>query len=258
MILKLFLAEFRRSWLLFVRYPINAIGQTFITIVIFYGLFLGIGYMGGSDFTFGERFDAIVIGYVLWTLVLSVMDSLAGELQYEAQTGTLEQVFLSPFGASLVFLMRAIASVALNLLMMVAILLIIMLLTGASLSFPPLLILPLLTVLLGAYGLAFISGSLALLFKQIQQVLGLFQFVLLFLLTAPVETWKFPIQAMGWLLPMASGAGLLRDLMARDLPLHFGELAIAFGNGIAYFTLGLVIFRFCEQQVKKQGKLGSF
>jgi len=142
--------------------------------------------------------------------------------------------------------------------MMVAILLIIMLLTGASLSFSPLLILPLLTVLLGAYGLAFMSGSLALLFKQIQQVLGLFQFVLLFLLAAPVETWKFPIQAMGWLLPMVSGAGLLRDLMARDLPLHFGELAIAFGNGIAYFTLGLVIFRFCEQQVKKQGKLGSF
>jgi len=151
MILKLFLAEFRRSWLLFVCYPISAIGQTFITIVIFYGLFFGIGYIGGSDFTFGDRFDAIVIGYVLWTLVLSVMNSLAGELQYEAQTGTLEQVFLSPFGASLVFLMCAIASVSLNLLMMVAILLIIMLLIGASLSFPPLLILPLLTVLLGAY-----------------------------------------------------------------------------------------------------------
>lgn len=258
MILKLFLAEFRRSWLLFVRYPINAIGQTFITLVIFYGLFLGIDYIGGSDFTFGDRFDAIIIGYVLWTLVLSVMNSLAGELQYEAQTGTLEQIFLSPFGASLVFLMRALASVTLNLLMMLAILFIIMVLTEASLSFPILLLLPLLTVLLGAYGLAFISGSLALLFKQVQEVLGLFQFVLLFLLTTPFETWDLPIRSVRWLLPMASGAGLLRDLMARELPFNLGELAIAVVNGAIYLSLGLILFQFCERQVKKQGKLSSY
>jgi len=35
---------------------------------------------------FGDRPDAIVVGYVLWTIVLSIMDDIA--LGCEAQVGT--------------------------------------------------------------------------------------------------------------------------------------------------------------------------
>ena len=236
---ELFLAEFRRSWIQFTRYSTEAIGGVLITTSVFYGLFLSARYMAGPSLQFGDRLDAIVVGYVLWTLVLFIMGDIAGGLQNEAQTGTLEQLFLSPFGAPRVFLVRALAGLTLQLTLNLSILLIITALTGSHLSFPPTLLLPFSTVLLGAYGLAFAMGSLALLLKRIQQLLGIFQFALLFLLTVPTETWVGPLRVFGLLLPMAPGAGLLRDVMARGQMLNPVQFTLALLNGLAYLTLGL-------------------
>jgi ABC-2 type transport system permease protein len=255
---ELFLAELRRSWIQFIRYPTEAIGGVVITTSIFYGLFLSARYIAGPSLQFGDRLDAIVVGYVLWSLVLFIMTDIAGGLQYEAQTGTLEQLFLSPFGAPKVFVMRTLASLMLQLTIIVCIVLIIMALTGSRLEFPPTLLLPLFTVLLGAYGLAFIMGSLALLLKRVQQLIGIIQFGLLFLIATPTETWAGSLQVFRWLLPMTAGAGLLRDLMARGEALNLAQFGWALLNGIGYFTVGLLIFRFAERQAKRRGMLGGY
>ena len=256
--LELFLAEFRRSWIQFIRYPVEAIGGIVITTSIFYGLFLSARYIAGPSLQFGDRLDAIVVGYTLWSLVLFIMTDIAGGLQYEAQTGTLEQLFLSPFGAPMVFVMRAFASLVLRLAVILSILLIIIALTGSRLEFPPTLLLPLLTVLLGAYGLAFMMGSLALLLKRVPQLLGIFQFALLFLMATPTETWAGSLQVVRWLLPMTAGAGLLRDLMARGEALNLAQFSLALLNGIGYFTVGVLIFRFAEREAKRRGMLGGY
>jgi ABC-2 type transport system permease protein len=256
--LELFLAEFRRSWIQFIRYPAEAIGGVVITTSIFYGLFLSARYIAGPTLQLGDRLDAIIVGYTLWSLVLFIMTDIAGGLQYEAQTGTLEQLFLSPFGAPSVFVIRALASLILRLAVILSILLIIMALTGSRLEFPPMLLLPLLTVLLGAYGLAFMMGSLALLLKRVQQILGIFQFALLFLMATPTETWPGSLQVARWLLPMTSGAGLLRDVMARGEALNLAGFTLALLNGIGYFTVGLMIFRFAEREAKRRGLLGGY
>ncbi len=255
---ELFLAEFKRSWIQFTRYSTEAIGGIFITTTVFYGLFLSARYIAGPNLQFGDRLDAIIVGYVLWTLVLFIMTDIAGNLQYEAQTGTLEQIFLSPFSAPKIFLMRALASLMLHLILLSGILLIIIALTKSQLSFPPNLLLPLLTVLLGAYGLAFMMGSLSLLLKRVQQLLGIFQFALLFLLTVPTETWTGSLRLLGLLLPMMPGAGLLRDLMARGQMLDPIAFAIALCNGVAYFALGLFLFRWAERETKRRGTLGGY
>lgn len=139
-----------------------------------------------------------------------------------------------------------------------SILLLIMPLTGSRLAFPLTLLLPLLTVLLGAYGLAFMMGSLALLLKRVQQLLGIFQFALLFLMTTPTETWAGSLQLVRWVLPMTAGAGLLRDLMARGKALDFGQFSLALLNGIGYLTIGILIFRFAERETKRRGKLSGY
>ncbi|NJL22119.1 MAG: ABC transporter permease [Leptolyngbyaceae cyanobacterium SM1_3_5] len=254
----LLLAEWRRNWTQFIRYPIEAIGGILITTIVFYGLFLSAGYIAGSAFQVGDRLDAIVVGYVLWTLVIFIISDISLGLQVEAQTGTLEQVFLSPFGAPRVFLARAIASLGLRLLVIATILLIILGLTGSRLNFPPTLIFPLVSMILAAYGLAFIIGSCALLFKQIQQLLGLFQFVLLFLLATPTETWTGTARLLSRLLPMIPSADLLRDLMAKQAAIDPQNVLIAFANGLAYFAIGLAIFRWAEQRAKQRGLLGGY
>ncbi|HAA32933.1 MAG TPA: ABC transporter [Cyanobacteria bacterium UBA8553] len=257
--LEVFRVELRRSFIEFVRYPLESLGGIVITTSIFYSLFLSAQYIAGPTARqFGERIDAILVGYILWDLVVFITSDIAGGLQKEAQTGTLEQLFLSPFGAPRIFLIRAAAELTVHLILMVCILLVIMALTGSQLSFPPILFLPLGTVLLGAYGIAFIMGSIALLFKRISRLVGMFQFVLLFLMTAPTETWTGSLSLARWLLPMTAGAGLLRDLMARGKTLDLRELSLALLSGIGYFAIGLLIFRFLERQAKKQGMLGGY
>ncbi|MCU0570576.1 MAG: ABC transporter permease [Oculatellaceae cyanobacterium Prado106] len=256
--LNLFLAELKRSWIQLLRYSTEVIGGIVATTVIFYGLFLSTRYIAGPGLQFGDRLDAVIIGYVLWSLVLFIMGDVSGGLQNEARTGTLEQLFLSPYGASRLFLVRAIASLFIQLMTNLVILIIIIVITRTQLAFPPTLVIPLICVLMGAYGLAFTVGSLALIFKQVQQLLSILQFGLLLLLAAPTESWTGQLRWLGWVLPMTPGAGLLRDLMARGLPLNPERVAIALTNGIFYLGLGMLLFRWAEKITKRQGKLGGY
>lgn len=254
----LFQAELKRSWIQLTRYASEVIGGIVGTTIIFYGLFLSARYIAGPGIQFGNRLDSIIVGYVLWTLMIFILGDIAGGLQQEARTGTLEQLFLSPYPASVVFLTRALASLLLNLGINLGILLLILVLTGSRLTFPPSLLFPLLAVLLGAYGISFAAGSLALILKQVQQLLSIFQFGLLFLFTAPVENWTGGWRVLGWLLPMAPGAGLLRQVMAQGADLSWSGCAIALLNGAVYCWIGIALFRRTERIVKRQGKLGGY
>ncbi|HEY9735022.1 MAG TPA: ABC transporter permease [Trichocoleus sp.] len=255
---ELLLGELKRTWIQFIRYPAEVIGGIIIITSVFYGLFLSAQYMAGPSMGFGDRLDAVVIGYVLWSLVLYVVNDIAIGLQSETQTGTLEQVFMSPFGAPKVFLARAVASLALRLTLIAGILLILMGITGSRLQFPPTLLLPLVTLLLAAYGLAFFMGACALIFKRVQQVLGVFQFALLFLIAAPTEDWSGAARWLSFGLPMLPSTGLLRSLMARGEALDWAWLGIAIANGLVYFALGLGLFRWAEREAKRRGILGGY
>ncbi len=256
--LELFLAELRCSWIQFRRYSFESIAQIIITSVLFYGLFLGASYIAGASFKLGNKLDSIIIGYLLWVLVNFVMVNISGKIQYESQTGTLEQLFLSRYGAIKVFLMRGLADLTLEVSKIAIILFIIILFTGSKLYFPAVLVLPFMAVLLGAYGFAFIVGSLALIVKRLQKVIPLLLFPLLFLLTIPTETWTGTPKLLAQFLPMTPGAGLLRDLMARGENLNSINLLIAFVNGAMYFSIGIFLFRFAEKEAKRRGILSGY
>ncbi|MGB3199526.1 MAG: hypothetical protein WBA99_01410 [Nodosilinea sp.] len=251
-------AELKRTWIQFIRYPTEVISGIVIIMAVFYGLFASAQYMAGPEFAFGDRLDAVVLGYALWTLIISVNNDIAINLQIEAETGTLEQVFLSPYGAPRVFLARAFASLALRLVILVVVLLLLMGISGSRLAFPPMLLLPLVSLLLAGYGLAFLMGAAALVFKRVQQILGIFQFLLLFLLAAPLEEATGLMQYLRFLLPMLPSTGLLRDLMARGLGLDWFTYALALLNGVIYFALGLLVFRWAEATAKQRGSLSGY
>jgi ABC-2 type transport system permease protein len=251
-------AELKRTWIQLIRYPTEVISGLVITTAVFYGLFASAQYIAGPGFAFGDRLDAVVVGYALWTLVLYINNDIAINLQLEAQTGTLEQVFLSPFGAARVFLARAFASLVLRLVLLGAVLLMLMGLSGSRLAFPPLVILPLVSLLMASYGLAFLLGAAALVFKRVEQILGIFQFLLLFLLAAPLEEAAGAMQQLRFLLPMIPSTGLLRDLMARGVDLDWSIYGLALVNGLAYLGFGLWVFRWAEVTAKQRGSLSGY
>lgn len=254
----LFRAEFKRIWIEFIRYPLDQISSIIMITILFYGMFLSVHHIAGPNIQVGSRLDTIIVSYVLWTLVTFIIQGIAFGIQTEAQTGTLEQLFLSPFGTLRVFLVRALVNLSTSLVMILGILLLTMVLTERYLYFPPILIFPLITVLLAAYGLGLIMAALTLLYKRVQQFIGLVQFGLLFLLALPVETWSGQLHALKIMLPMVLGAGVLRDLMARNLSLDLRLICLAFINGIAYLIIGSLVFRWSERRAKHQGILNGY
>jgi len=253
-----FLAELKRIWSEFSRYPIDTISGILANLIVFYGLFLSARYIAGPSLQIGERLDTIVVGYVLWTLVVFVIEGIAFGIQVEAQTGTLEQLFLSPLGILRVLMIRAIANLTLNIALIFTVLIFTMLLTGRYLKFPVTILLPLITVLLGAYGISLIMAALTLLYKRIQQLLGLVQFALFFLLTFPSEIWIRSLQNLRMILPMTLGSDIMRDLMARNQSLDFSSFLLALFNGIAYFIVGILVFRWAERQAKRKAILSGY
>lgn len=256
--LELFVAQLKWSWIQYKRYAHEVLGGVVALSITFYGLFLSVGYIAGGGFRFGDRLDAVIVGYTLWSLVIFIMNGINATLQREAQVGTLEQLFITPYNVTKVLLLRAISDLLLQFGLITIVLFIIMALTGRWLAFSPALVLPLTTVILGAYGLAFAVGSLALIFKTVQQIAGILNFSLLFVLTIPTETWSGSQKILGYLIPMTTGAGLMRDLMARQAGLDWGMLAIAFLNGFIYFMIGITLFRWSERETKRRGKLSGY
>ena len=256
--LRVIAVEFKRSLLMLRRYPMEMVGQLVVITMIFYGLFLGAKYIAGPTAQFGDRLDALVVGYVLWTLALFAIGDLSWGLMNEAREGTLEQVFLSPYGPGRVYMARNVAGLLLTLGLNLSILGLIMLLTGVRLDFSWSALAPLAAVLLGAYGLGFLLGALALLFKRIQAFLNLFQFVLMFLIMTPFEQLHGLIRVAGYLLPMTTGAGQLRALMARGEAFDPVVFGLGLLNGFVYLTVGLWVFGRAVRAAKERGLLGGY
>ncbi len=256
--LRLLAIEFKRSLLMLARYPMELFGQIVVITLIFYGLFLGARYIAGPTAQFGERLDALVVGYVLWTLVLFSIGQMSWGIMEEAREGTLEQVFLTQYGPVKVYLARNAAGLLINLGLNLIILLIIMALTGARVRLDPLALLPLFGVLLASYGVGFLLGAAALYFKRIQAFLQISQFVLMFLIMTPFEQLPGLFRLLGFVLPMAPGVGMMRGLMARGEAFDPALFMIALANGFFYLGLGLVLFSRMVRLVKQRGMLGGY
>lgn len=250
--------ETKRTWLLYRRYPVELLGGLLMMFLTFYALFLGASYLAGTDFQFGDRLDGLVLGYGLWTLVLFNLSSTAAVLQVEAQTGTLEQVSMSGYGLLRVVIARGIASLGISLALSAVLLVILLRLTDRSLSFPPAIVLPLLTVIGASLGVGLVLGAAALLFKRVHQLMRLFQFVLLALVVVPVERWVGPFRSLSVLVPIAPSAGQLRDLMVRGLPFDLGSYWLGVANAALFLTLGVVCFRSADRAARRRGLLGQY
>jgi len=254
----LFLAELKRRWRMVKSYPLEDIAGTLILAAIFYGLFLSASYLAGPNVQFGDRLSSIVVGYMTWLLVLQTFAGVAGDIQEEAKTGTLQQVVMSSFGTTRVFLVRAVADLSVSLVTIAATLTIIVFLTGTTLQFPPAMILPAFTLLLGSAGLGFAVAALTLVFKRARMVIGMCNFALMFLVMTPLESIPGAARVAGYLLPLTPSVGMLRDLMARQSGLDALTFVVALANGLAYFALGILAFRAAQRRAIRNGSIAAF
>lgn len=244
-----------REVLVFVRYPINALGG----VVTFLALFLVILF-GGREFggqAFADSLEGVITGYFLWMLATVALIDIGQEISREAQWGTLERHFITPYGFGVVLLVKAVVKTIRVALLAGVTLLVILLLTGERLRIDVLTVVPLVVLSLASvFGIGFALGGLSVLYKRIGDWIPLVQFAFVGLIAAPAA-------GIGWLhaLPLVHGSALLQRAMSDGVRLHQFEpssLALLVVTGVGYLVTGYAVFQLCQRRARRAGVLGDY
>ena len=244
-----------REFLLFVRYPANAIGGVVVALFFFIVLFYGGQLLAGR--ALADSIEGIVVGYFLWTLSSGAYSSISNDIGSEVQWGTLERHVTTPFGFAPVALLKGVAKLVRTFLTSAVILVGMLLVTGTKLAFPPVTV----VIVAGAsvasvLGLGFAAGGITVLYKRVGTWLGLLQFGFVILVSAPV--FSIP-----WLraLPLAHGSALLQRVMVDGTHLwEFGiiDLGILFAIAAVYLLGGYIVFHYATRRARRLCVLGDY
>lgn len=259
MILHAFMAEFRRGIIEFKRYPTEFISQVFLVVIIFYGLFLGGKYITGGEI-FGDRLSGVVIGYVLWVLVLDAIGEMGYTISEEAKNGNLEQVFLSPLGATTILFVRNLANLIYLIFFLSIVLIFIMVLTGHYLSLTIMNLIPLLMAVGVAIGIGYLVASMTIIYKRTDQLLNMMQFALLFVIMTPFTDFAGNWTIISIIVPFAPMVGLLKEMIINNASLlEVGSLFWwSCANLLIWVGIGLYTFRLANKRTRNMGTLGHY
>lgn len=245
----------RKQATLLVRYPLNT-ASMLVTLYVFFALvFFGGQAVAGA--AIADSLSGIVVGFFLYTMTVVAYSGMSWDVTREAQWGTLEQLALSPYGLGRVMAVKSAVNVAFSALWGAIILAMMLLTTGQSLTIDVLTIIPVaLLALAPAVGIGFVFGGLALVYKRIESVFQLLQFVFIGLIAAPVD--QFPVLKFA---PMSLGSHLLSQAMVdgvRLWELPTSDLAILVAVAVAYLGAGYVAFSALSRRARRLGVLGHY
>lgn len=238
------------------RYLMNTISLVVTFYVIFLAMFLGITVVGDPA-TVDANLRYAIVGNAFWLLLLLGINSMGWEVTTEATRGTLEQLAMSPVGMRWILLARMIGTLAVYLVITVAMLMLTMLTAGQWLAFDvPLLLTILAPTMLGVLGIGFAVAGLAMIFKQISAFLQVSQFVFLGMAFVPLATAPYLELA-----PIVKGIDMVRAAMIDGAGFaQFGmrDWSSLLLSGAVYFGLGLLAYHAAERRAITRGLLGQY
>jgi len=254
-----FSGELQTELLLSVRYWLESVALWTGFILAFVGLFFGVHLIGGGVADWGQE---AAIRYTVWVLCLMAIIGLPQRIQEEAMTGVLEQRFLAPKGGIASLAMSAIGRLLFWLVGTTLIFFALLGITRTPLYFDWTAVLVAVLILIGAQGVGFFLGGLALLFKRIQAVTQLLQMVLLGVAMLPADRLPDFWQGVVQTLPLAAGLPVLNDILLGrvDFLTVVGRAdfyALVLSSGV-YLVVGLVSLRWAIYRARSRGLLAQY
>lgn len=245
------------------RYPLDTLGFYVFTFMLFSGLIIGV-----VNFTPLEHISvtkgAILLSYVFWLLYVMTAHSAATSIATFASQGVLERELITPLGhlrAILLWLSARYLAYVPQYLVLVTILVAVF---QVPLPLAPPDFLWLLAVLLTSFlffaGISLIFGGLALVFKQVVSVIGIFQFLFFTLSLATTRPLGWLDSLFQWFPYTQAIRVLLMIAGDKELPWTSAlyELGVLGGSSLLFFAVGLLVFRWMDRVAMERGLLGQY
>ncbi|MBN1810287.1 MAG: ABC transporter permease [Anaerolineae bacterium] len=257
-------AEVRRHSAILWSYPGDSLSWLLYTCLMFIAAIAILNGVTGGEYGQEEQL-LVLVGWLTWQVAGSCLDTLPEAISDEAQTGTLEQVCLSPAPLSLVLAARNIASFLVAGARGLVAALILVAAVGAIPSVNRSgVVLVFFVSLVGACGMGYLFAGLTMVFKRISSLTNLVFSVMIFLTGAFVS-----LERLGWvftatrlLFPLTWGISLIRKVMTDSSSVrslwNSGELGWLCLHSIFYLALGLGVFAWGYRTARRKGTLAHY
>ena len=241
----------------------------FLIFFLLISLVLGQGdaiARGGLAWAFHPKLVSwLFLGFVPYIFFYLQTVKLFWRLLGEIQTGTLEQVYLSPLPSWLVAAAgRVVAAVVETLIVVGALYLTVYLIVPFNVPWRLQALLPLAFVVAGGVGYSLIIGGLTLVWKRIEMINDLLLTIMMVFSGALVPLERMPgwMAAIGRLFPITHGIASLRAVLLNGRPVTAlgGDSGLLWmmGAAAAWFLAGALFFCWAEGIAKRQGSLGRY
>lgn len=239
----------------------------FSVVIQLFGIFmvlLGIMFFAGQGEITDEQVASTLLGFIITFYAMETLSNMSWALMNEAQSGTLEQMYMSPAPSQLIVLGRSFASIISATIQLIIMLIVLIPLFGVRFNFTLDAIVILIITQIGLLGFGYVMGGLTLIFKQIGPLANIMQNIVLitngtFLPVTMMPTWMaFTVK----LIPSTLGIIALRHIVLDGMTLsdliNDGTLLILTGHSVATFVIGWFGFSLCERIARRQGSLGQY
>lgn len=256
-----FMIEHLRMQLsLLLRYKVDFVGRIITSYLLFALVFFG-GQTAarrlGQTANLGSGLTGFVVGWFLLAMVQAAYASLSKAITRESRRGTLEQLYISPYGFGRVMLTRVVIQILLSVLAGAMILALMLLTTNQTVDVDVITVVPIvLFTLLSVVGVGLLLAGLTLVYKKVGSLINIVQFAIIGLVGAP-------LLEVGWLryLPVAQGSMLLQRAMTGSTAIwefSAADLSVLFATGLGYFGVGYAVFAYCSRVARARGVMGHY
>ncbi len=241
----------------------------FITFFLLLALILGRGQqiaIGQLNWQFDSAaVSSLIVGYAAYMFWYLQSAKLFWRLVGEIQSGTLEQVYLSPLPAWVVAAAGRVLATVLETTFVTAVLIaVVLVVTPIHLFLRAEALVPAFLVLVGSVGYSLMEGGITLIWKRVELfhelALGLVTFLNGALL--PLDRLPAWMADIGRFAPVAQGVVGLRSLLVggnTSLPSSGdGSLPWLLGIGVAWLLLGIAVFTLGQASARRTGSLGRY
>ncbi len=218
---------------LFVFFLINDTGKPFNTEY-------------GSDYK-----TLLLIGYIVWTMAISAISTLAKSINFEAKNGTLQYFINSIYPMEWTLFTQFISSQVINLVVILFLIIVAKFIFMIPLSFSIHMLLPLVLCLVGMFGMGLIIAGISVLVKKVSALILFLQLFLLFI-TDTIPTSK-QLLIITKYIPLTLTNNILRKIVVNQ---HYdSELKLLILSSFIFLIIGIVVFRFFLKKAKDKNVL---
>lgn len=211
-----------------------------------------------------EYIPFIILGAILNGYVLTSLYGVGESIRREAYQGTLDYLLSSPCNKAFILIGKAVSESISSTIYAVIQLIVCIVFFGIELTLGVIMpiILILILMILGLYGIALMLAAFSLQFKQAHDLAHTLEYV--FYLFSPV---RYPVQALpfwaqivGRFLPLTYALIAVRSLvlLRQNFPAIYEQIFLLFVIDAVALFLGFYLFNWMEKRTKKSGSISQY